>query len=185
MLSSTKENALYPTAAIELHALPSKKIPAPHQFLCMAVPSVSVACSLLNSYSCKEIRYVAALKFYYLSHIGKSKTVLAYLLFLTNTLHFDIYSGELLIDIAFHSRLFGLYTLIQLSSLYSKFLTQQQSEIFLSVAVGASVAEELLSLVRNMTLDKLIMYIHGSPFVKQIEQQKILSSARGGAEEAC
>lgn len=175
MLSSTKENALYPTAAIELHALPSKKIPAPHQFLCMAVPSVSVACSLLNSYSCKEIRYVAALKFYYLSHIGKSKTVLAYLLFLTNTLHFDIYSGELLIDIAFHSRLFGLYTLIQLSSLYSKFLTQQQSEIFLSVAVGASAAEELLSLVRNMTLDKLIMYIHGSPFVKQIEQQKYLA----------
>lgn len=175
LLSSNKEGARYPTAAIELHAHPSKKIHTARQLLCMAVPSISIACSLLNSYSCQEIRYVAALKFYYLSHIGKSKTILAYLLFLTNALHFDMYSGDLLINIASHSRLFGLYTLIQLSSLYSQFLTQQHSEIFLSVAVGGAVAEELLSIIKSMTLDKLVVYIHGNPFSKQIEQQKYLA----------
>lgn len=175
LLSPSKESWRHPTTAIELFAPPCKKMHTARQLLCMAVPSVSIACSLLNSYSCQEIRYVAALRFYYLSHIGKSKTILAYLLFLTNALHFDIYSGDLLINIASHSRLFGLYTLIQLSSLYSQFLTQQHSEIFLSVAVGKSAAEELLSIIKGITLDKLIVYIHGSPFAKQAEQQKYLA----------
>lgn len=176
LLSSNEEEKAkdwrYPTTAIELFAPPCKKIYTARQLLCMTAPSVSIACSLLNSYSCQEIRYVAALRLYYLLHIGKSKTILAYLLFLTNALHFDIYSGDLLINIASHSRLFGLYTLLQLSSIYSQFLTQQHSEIFLNIAIGKSIAEELGSVIKGITLDKLIMYINGSEVTKHTERQK-------------
>jgi len=115
----------------------------------VAVPSSSVAACLLNNTSNGTLAYNATLRFRASIYAHKYNTVIVYLVFLVNSLHQDMSVSDLLLSVAFQNRIFGLYTLIHLSTIFSAKLQPQERALI----ARALRLDDVLSLPTDDYLD--------------------------------